>query len=107
MTGVQTCALPISRAANNQSLYGYGLSLHERMALVQAADAYVGSFGELGCAALVSGRPAVLLGGGTGEQPDRTSRGEISLWFPDTAATPELTEAVLQFLFRRLGPAEN
>ena len=100
-------SLPAARAANNQSLYGYGLSLHERMALVQAADAYVGSFGELGCAALVSGRPAVLLGGGTGEQPDRISRGEISLWFPDQAATPELTEAVLQFLFRRLGPAEN
>jgi hypothetical protein len=98
---------PTAGAANSQSLYGYGLNLHERMALVQAADAYVGSFDELGCAALVSGRPAVLLGGGTGEQPDRIRRGDIAVWFPDPATTPELAEAVRQFLSRRLMPGEN
>ena len=98
---------PTAGAANNQSLYGYGLNLHERMALVQAADAYVGHFDELGCTALVSKRPAVLLGSGTGEQPDRIRRSEISLWFPDPAATPELTEEVLKFLFRQLEPASN
>ncbi len=103
-----TDALPPSDGtANSQSLHGYGLSLHERIALVQAADAYVGSFDELGCAALVSGRPAVLFGGGTGEHPDHISRDEISLWFPDPAPTPELTEAVLQFLPGRLGSAGN
>jgi hypothetical protein len=100
-------ALPTTKAANSQSLYGYGLNLHERMALVQAADAYVGSFDELGCAALVAGRPVVLLGGGNSEQPDRIRRGEISLWFPDPAPTPRLTEAVLLFLSHQLGPVGN
>jgi hypothetical protein len=98
---------PTAGAANSQSFYGYGLNLHERMALVQAADAYVGSFDELGCAALVSGRPAVLLGGGTGEQPDRIRRGDVAVWFQDPATTRELTEAVRQFLSRRLMPGEN
>jgi hypothetical protein len=98
---------PTAGAANSQSLYGYGLNLHERMALVQAADAYVGSFNELGCAALVSGRPAVLLGGGTGEQPDRISRGDLAVWFPDPVEPTTLAKAVLQFLSRQLGPAEN
>jgi len=100
-------ALPTTKAANSQSLYGYGLNLHERMALVQAADAYVGSFDEVGCAALVSGRPAVLLGGGTGEQPDRISRGDIAVWFPDPVEPTTLAKAVLQFLSRQIGPAEN
>ena len=49
-------ASPTTAAANHQSIAGQGFSLHERMALVQAADAYVGSFDALGCAALVSGR---------------------------------------------------
>jgi hypothetical protein len=48
-------------ASNRQSLFGWGFNLHERMALVQAADAYVGVFDELGCVALLSGRPALLL----------------------------------------------
>lgn len=98
---------PPDGAANSQSLYGYGLSLHERMALVQAADAYVGSFDELGCAALVSGRPAVLLGGGTGEQPDHISRNDMAVWFPDPVEPTALARAALQFLSRRLGPAAN
>jgi hypothetical protein len=100
-------ALPTTKAANILSLYGYGLNLHERMALVQAADAYVGSFDEVGCAALVSGRRAVLLGGGTDEQPDGISRGDIAVWFPDPVEPTTLAKAVLQFLSRQLGPAEN
>ena len=98
---------PAARAANSQELYGYGLSLHERMALVQAADAYVGNFDELGCASLVSGRPAVLLGGGTGAQPDRISRGDTAVWFPDPVEPTTLAKAVLQFLSRQIGPAGN
>ncbi len=100
-------SLPASGATNNQSLYGYGLSLHERLALVRAADAYVGNFDELGSAALVFRRPAVLLGGGAYEQPDRISCGEISLWSTAPAATPELTKAVLKFLFRQLESAST
>lgn len=100
-------ALPSSaRAANSQSLYGYGLSLHERTALVQAADAYVGRFDELGSAALVSGRPAVLLGGGTGEQPDRISGDDMAVWFPVPVEATALAGAVIQFLSRQLGPPE-
>jgi hypothetical protein len=100
-------ALPTTKAANSQSLYGYGLNLHERMALVQAADAYVGSFDELGCAALVSKRPAVLLGGGTGEPPDHISRGDVAVWFPGPVEPTTLAKAVLQFLSRQIAPAEN
>jgi hypothetical protein len=95
-----TAALPTTKAANSQSLYGYGLNLHERMALVQVADAYVGSFDELGCAALVSKRPTVLLGGGTGERPDRINRGDVAVWFPGPVEPMTLAEAVRQFLPR-------
>jgi hypothetical protein len=100
-------ALPTTEAANSQSLHGYGLNLHERMALVQVADAYVGSFDELGCAALAAKRPAVLLGGGTGEQPDRISRGDVAVWFPGPVEATTLAKVVLQFLSRQIGPAEN
>ncbi len=100
-------ALQTTKAANSQSLYGYGLNLHERMALVQVADVYVGSFDELGCAALVSGRPAVLLGGGTGEQSDGIRRGDIAVWFPGPVEPTTLAKAVLQFLSRQIAPAEN
>jgi hypothetical protein len=39
----------------------YGLTLHERLALVQAADAYIGRFDELGCAAIAGDRPVVVI----------------------------------------------
>ena len=98
---------PSDGAANSQSLAGCGLSLHERLALAQATDAYVGSFDELGCAALVSGVPAVLLGGGTSEHPDRISHGDNAVWFPGPVEPTAAASAVLQFLSPRLGPAEN
>jgi len=98
---------PAAGAANSQSLFGYGLNLYDRMALAQAADAYVGNFDEVGCAALVSGRPTVLLGGGTGEQPDQVNRGDSAVWFPGPVESTALAKAVLQFLSRQLGPAEN
>jgi len=100
-------ALQTTKAANSQSLYGYGLNLHERMALVQTADAYLGTFDELGCAALISKRPAVLLGGGTGEQPDRIRRGDIAVWFPGPVEPTTLAKAVLQLWSHQIGPAEN
>jgi hypothetical protein len=94
------------RAANCQSLYGHGLTLQERMALAQAADAYVGSFDELGCAALFSGRLVILLGGGTGTQPDRISSGDIAVWFPVPAEPTTLAKAVVQVLSRKLAPVK-
>jgi len=95
-------ALPFAKATNSQSLAGYGLTLHERMALVQAADAYVGSFDELGCAALMARRPTVLLGGGNGAQPDRISRGDRAVWFPDPTEPGTLANPALQFLSSHL-----
>lgn len=43
------------------SLADYGLTLHERLAFVQAADAYIGRFDELGCAAIAGERPVVVI----------------------------------------------
>jgi len=88
------------RAANNQSIFDHGFTMHERMALVQAADAYVGSFDEMGCTALISGRPAVLLGGGSSNWTNRTSRGEVAVWLPGPIEPAALVTEVLQFLSR-------
>lgn len=99
-----TAALP---TASGQSLYGCGLTLHERLALVQVADAYVGSFDEFGCAALVSERPAVLLGGGNGEHPDPISRGDAAVWFPGAVGPTTLAEAVLRLLSSHFGTADD
>jgi hypothetical protein len=84
---------------NVTSLADYGLTLHERLAFVQAADAYLGSFDELGCAAIIGGRPGVLLGGG-----DRSSDGVRILspeartaWFPGPAG-PAAAEWATDFI---------
>ena len=89
-------------AANNQSFFGWGFSLHERMALAQTADAYVGAFDELGCTAVISRRPAILLGGGSGVQLDPVSRGDIAMWLPGKPEPAEVIKIVLQFLSDRL-----
>lgn len=100
-------ARPRPRGPENfQSLFHYGLTLHERMALAKAADAYLGSFDELGCAAVMSTRPAVLFGGGTGGEPERIEQG-AAMWFPSPAEPAVLTEAVLQFLSRRMAPYDK
>ena len=92
----------MTRAANHRSIFGHGLSLHERMALASAADAYVGSFDEKGCAAVISGRPAILLGGSNGGRPELAGRGDTAVWLPGPVQPPEATNAVLQFLSRHL-----
>ena len=97
----------MTTTANSQSFFDHGLTLHERMALVQAADAYVGSFDVLGCAALVFMRPTILLGGETGEQPDRTSRGDKVVWYHGSAEPATLVQPVLRFLSNQLSPPEN
>jgi hypothetical protein len=86
--------------ANYQSFFTHGLSLHERMALVQAADAYVGSFNVLGCTALLARRLTILLGGSSGSQPGHIRRGDVALWFPDPLEPRALTMEVLQFLLQ-------
>lgn len=89
-------------AANYRSISGHGLSLHERMALASAADAYVGSFDELGCTAVISRRPAILLGSGSGVQLDPVSRDYVAVWLPFQTEPSVLTKMVLQFLSDRL-----
>lgn len=83
----------------------YGLTLHERMALVAAADAYVGRFDELGGAAVIAGRPAVLLDDQFGAPADASGRGPATLQLLDTSKA-EVTEEVLRFL-RRLTAAQG
>jgi hypothetical protein len=89
-----------TKVANYQSFFTHGLSLHERMALVQAADAYVGSFNVLGCTALLARRLTILLGGSSGSQPGHIRRGDVALWFPDPLEPRALTMEVLQFLLQ-------
>lgn len=89
-------------AANVVGVGGYGLNLHERMALVSAADAYVGRFDELGAAALIAGRPAALLGDEGAAPP--LSHGDTALWIPDPARLPGLAQTVMGFLRRHCAP---
>jgi hypothetical protein len=82
-------------------LSGHGLALHERMALVRAADAYVGSFDELGCTALISGRPAMVVDGSAAGRRDRLGRGGVVAWFLDPLEPEEaLMQELLKFLSR-------
>jgi hypothetical protein len=74
------------------------------MALVEAADAYVGSFDELGCTAVMSARPAVLLGGGTGTPPAHVRCDGNIVWFPGASEPALAAIAVLEFLSRHFAP---
>ncbi len=80
------------------ALDGFGLTLHERLALAGAADAYVGRFDELGGAAVLAGRTAVLIGGGDAGPNEWLSRFE-SLWVGrGEGLTPMMAGKVVQFL---------
>lgn len=92
-----------SAAANVVSLYGYGLNLHERMAVARATDTYVGRFDEVGCAALFAGRPTVLIGGSADPHTEPLSRADTVLWLPDPSS-PAIATTILEFL-RRHGVA--
>ena len=91
---------PPAVAANVLSLYAYGLNLHERMAVAQTTDVYVGRFDEAGCAALFAGRPTVLIGGGAAAYSEPLSRA-TALWLPDPSS-PAIRTAVLEFLRRHM-----
>jgi hypothetical protein len=93
-------------AAKVTLLADYGLTLHERLAFLQAADGYVGRFDELGSTAIMGGRPAVLVGGG--DSASETSRvlgpASRTMWFPGSPG-PEVAEEIAEFLkaLRRIG----
>ncbi len=87
---------------NMLSLDGQGFTLHERLALVQAADAYVGDFDVFGCVAITLARPAVLFGGGTDSQQDWVSRGDKALWFPFRDIPVGAGKRVVEYLRRHI-----
>lgn len=88
-----------ARSANCLPMFEHGMTLHERMALVQAADAYIGRFDEVGCAAIITGRAALLLDGGDATVPRDIVRAKNVVCLPEPlVATAALAEA-LQFVF--------
>ena len=112
LAGAVTAGLPDARffdmrnfdsaraAPNLHAVAGWGLTLHEHLALVADSDAYVGSFDLLAAAALIAGRPAVLLGGEPVATPDRQGGGEATIWIADVSDPALVTRAVLEFLGR-------
>jgi hypothetical protein len=83
----------------------FGFSLHERLAFVQAADAYVGVFDEHACAAVAAKRPCVLLGGVDDERagPPVPSDGRGVVWLSRPYDVHTATPLVASFL-RRFAP---
>ena len=83
----------------------FGFSLHERLAFVQAADAYVGVFDEHACAAVAAERPCVLLGGVDDERagPPVPSDGRGVVWLSRPYDLHTATPLVASFL-RRFAP---
>ena len=91
--------------ANIVAIGEFGFSLHERLAFVQAADAYVGVFDEHACAAVAAARPCVLLGGVDDERarpPVPSDRGGV-VWLSRPYDVPTATPLVAGFL-RRFAP---
>src|SRR5207244_2046020 len=96
---------PAPDGANIVAIGEFGFSLHERLALVQAADAYVGVFDEHACAAVAAARPCVLLGGVEDERarpPVPSERGGV-VWLSRPYDVPTATPLVAGFL-RRFAP---
>ena len=87
-------------APNLDAVAGWGLTLHERLALAADTDAYIGSFDPLAAAALIAGRPAVLLGGDPLATPARPGGGAGAIWIADISDPAMVTRAVLEFLGR-------
>jgi O-antigen/teichoic acid export membrane protein len=91
-------------SSNVLSIYDHGLNMHERLAIVEAVDAYVGCFDAFGCTALSCDRPSILLGGGqSGDQPSRIDSGDSVVWFTDSTGPVEAADRIVEFLRHRLG----
>ena len=72
---------------NLVALHSWGFNLHVRMALVCGADAYVGRPDALAAAAVMAGRPAVLVADAPEVSGPREARGGRVLWVSaDSAA---------------------
>ena len=73
---------------------GWALTLHERIALVQEADAYVGRLDALGCAALLAGRPSILVGGLDDDAASETIQGDAVMWLPSGHSSAAMAGAL-------------
>src|SRR5258706_8500942 len=89
-------AIPVT-LPNYRSTSGQGRTLHERMALVGRADAYIGAFDELGCTAVISGRPAVLIGGDATTSPEPRTFADRVIWLTGPHDAPAAPKKALQF----------
>ena len=96
---------PAPEGASIVAVGEFGFSLHERLAFVQAADAYVGVFDEHACAAVAAERPCVLLGGVDDERAGLPvpSDGRGVVWLSRPYDVRTATPLVASFL-RRFAP---
>jgi hypothetical protein len=81
---------------NLVALHSWGFNLHDRMALVSGADAYVGRLDVLGAAAVMAGRPTVLIADAVEMSGFPEARDGGVLWVSTESAA--LTESVRGFL---------
>jgi hypothetical protein len=93
---------------NLVALHSWGLNLHERMALVSGADAYVGPLDVLGAAAVMAGRPAVLIADAPEASGLRQARGG-GVWCvsTDSAALAGSVRELLESLPARSWTSES
>lgn len=89
-----------SGSANFLLVGDLGLTRHERLALVGAADVYVGRFDELGVAALLASIPTVLLGAGPAEADQDLAAEGRTLWLAGRPG-PDDVGRVVQFVDRQ------
>jgi hypothetical protein len=90
---------------NLVALHSWGFNLHERMALVCGADAYVGRPDVLAAVAVMAGRPTVLIADAPEVSGLREARGGRVLWVSaDSAALVQGLRGFLDRHCRALGP---
>jgi hypothetical protein len=90
---------------NLVALHSWGFNLHERMALVCGADAYVGRLDALAAVAVMADRPTVLIADAPEVSGPREARGGRVLWVSaDSAALVQGFRGFLDRHCRALGP---
>jgi hypothetical protein len=83
---------------NLVALHSWGFNLHERMALVCGADAYVGRLDALAAVAVMAGRPTFLVADAPEVSGPREARGGRVLWV--SADSAALVQGLRGFLDR-------
>lgn len=92
---------------NLVALHSWGFNLHERMALVCGADAYVGRLDALAAVAVMAGRPTVLVADAPEVSGLREARGGRVLWVStDFGALVQVLRGFLDRHCRALEPSQ-